>query len=371
MITVTNGARNQSSLEMKKDEKIRHAAIWSLLYCAMVFVTYKRYPEDILITILVVTSNVILYATAFYLLLLKTWPRWHINKILSVLYNTCVILMFITVYLLFEYYKVTFLMERQYSLSEEIAGGIVVAIIIEIVSLGVYLQKYAIARIKKISQQEINLLRAREAVISQELAFYKSEFNTHITFNTLSHVYSKVMDDPDVSSSILILSDILRYNLREKADQEVPITKEIKYLQNFIDLYSILFPDLEVSFTVEGSAVDTTKILPRILINFVENAIKHGVRNDDDHPIVIKLCVEENIDFIVKNRKNYQRNNTVSTLTGLKNTRQSLNAYYPDCHRLTIDDERDYYQVHLEIIKVSSQISRIRSSPATENALSL
>ena len=338
-------------MTLTKIEKSRHAIIWLLFYSALMVIGISRAPSDRLIAELATqTSLFAVYIIFFYLLLFYAWFRWHVNKLRSIIYNLMVVLVLLPLYLLPGYLEVTYVGRGTLVLSNEIVSWGVVVILLEIVALGVYLQKYSIEKIKASSQKEVELARQREEMITQELAFYKSEFNTHITFNALSHIYAKVMDDPAVASPILMLSDILRYNLKVKANQEVPIEQEVSYLRTFIDLYNTLFPGLEIDFRTEGCFGEVT-VLPRIFINFVENAIKHGVRNDPDHPIVVSLVVEQDIVFMVKNRKTLKDKGTISTLTGLKNTKQTLEVYYPGRYILDIEDTDHWYAVRLVIAR--------------------
>ena len=169
------------------------------------------------------------------------------------------------------------------------------------------------------------------------------------------------MDDPEVASPVLVLSDILRYNLKVQANQEVPIEQELNYLKSFIKIHRVLYPKLQIRFRVEGDT-DSVRILPRVLISFVENAIKHGDKSNENNPIEITLHINEEISFSVKNQK--RRNKAiqvVSTKTGIKNVRRTLEAFYQDRSHLDIQEDADTYQVHLTIEPTSLLIDSNRS----------
>jgi len=73
--------------------------------------------------------------------------------------------------------------------------------------------------------------------LSAELAFLKSQINPHFLFNSLNSIYSLAYQKSDTTpEAILKLSEIMRYMLYECNDNKVDLSKELQYLQNFIDL---------------------------------------------------------------------------------------------------------------------------------------
>ena len=122
--------------------------------------------------------------------------------------------------------------------------------------------------------------------LSAELAFLKSQINPHFLFNSLNSIYSLAYQKSDMTpEAILKLSEIMRYMLYESNDNKVELAKELQYLQNYIDLQKIRFGDKAfVDLKITGEVGDQ-KIVPLLLIAFIENAFKHGVANDPKMPI--------------------------------------------------------------------------------------
>src|SRR5690606_27855498 len=104
-------------------------------------------------------------------------------------------------------------------------------------------------------------------------------------------------------------SEIMRYMLYESNDESVLLSKEINYLQSYIDLQKLrLKGEGQIELLVEGN-IDSQVIVPLMLISFVENAFKHGVATDPEHPIKINISVfENNLLFTLSNLKNKQLN---------------------------------------------------------------
>lgn len=186
--------------------------------------------------------------------------------------------------------------------------------------------------------------------ITAELAFLKSQINPHFLFNTLNDIYALTYRKSDEApDAVLKLSDLLRYMLKESDGNFADLQKEIDYLKNVIDLFQIgQKGTAAIEFRVEGE-VNKQQIAPLILINFVENAFKHGVVDNPQHPIQIKINIDlSGMDFFIGNQKNKDyKDQTVGI--GLANVKRRLELIYPNQHWLEIKDETDTFTVALKI----------------------
>ena len=105
----------------------------------------------------------------------------------------------------------------------------------------------------------------------------RSQLNPHFLFNTLNAVSALVERDPrGVRRMIARLSNLLRYTLEESAEQEVPLTRELDLLSEYVELMQIRFQGkLNVDMHVDDSARGA--LVPSLILQpLVENAIKHG-----------------------------------------------------------------------------------------------
>ena len=144
--------------------------------------------------------------------------------------------------------------------------------------------------------------------LSAELAFLRSQINPHFLFNCLNNIYSLAYQKSDrTAEAVLKLSEIMRYMLYESNDSRVELSREIGYLENFIELQKLRFKgNVYVELTVSG-VEPHQQIVPLILIPFVENAFKHGDSTDPQSPIQIRISVRENrLNFSITNRMSCQ-----------------------------------------------------------------
>lgn len=183
-----------------------------------------------------------------------------------------------------------------------------------------------------------------------ELQFLKSQINPHFLFNTLNNIYALAYKkSDDAPAAILKLSEIMRYMLKESDDYKVNIEDELKYLQSYIDLNSIRYKEgvfLNIDLNLDSN---NYRIMPMLLISFIENIFKHGLVNDSNFPVLIKLDID-------KGKLNFSSSNTVrkgnkdeSSGIGLKNIMRRLDLMYPNNYKLKIKEENNLFQLTLSI----------------------
>jgi len=132
-------------------------------------------------------------------------------------------------------------------------------------------------------EREKAQLQAETAQLQTQLAEAKlsalnAQLNPHFLFNTLHAVSSLVERDPrGVRRMIARLSELLRYTLDGGNDNEVVLSKEIEFLQRYLEIMQIRFQgQLEIDVQVDDDARDA--LVPSLILQpLVENAVKHGV----------------------------------------------------------------------------------------------
>ena len=186
--------------------------------------------------------------------------------------------------------------------------------------------------------------------LSAELSFLKSQINPHFLFNSLNNIYSLAYQHSEKTpEAILKLSEMMRYMLQESNEVKVELSKEIRYLENYIELQKLRFKDgAYVSMKIEGDDMEQ-RIVPLILIAFVENAFKHGVASDPENPITILVNTwPGHLKFNVSNKKSVQNKDQASGI-GLSNVKRRLDLLYPGRYVLEVYEEKDLYNCKLEL----------------------
>jgi LytS/YehU family sensor histidine kinase len=206
---------------------------------------------------------------------------------------------------------------------------------------------------KRVEELESKALLEKEK-LRAELNYLRLQLNPHFVFNTLSFIYTEVIKHSEkASKSVMLLSDIMR-NAFKDPDPEgmIPLADEIQQIQNLIEIHQLRY-DKRLHINLEIPDTDNlknVKIIPFLLITFVENAFKHGTFLDKNHPFHIKIAIQDNtIVFYMKNKKKENKTNIMSNKVGLTNVTKRLNIAYQEQHSLNITDEEMFYTVTLKI----------------------
>lgn len=223
---------------------------------------------------------------------------------------------------------------------------------------------HRVLRVSESKEKELNLLRRqrleqeKEASalknenLETELKFLKSQINPHFLFNALNNIYTLAyIQDKEAPEMILKLSDMLRYILYDCASQEVPIDKEINYLQNYIELQQLKTDDLDIKVMIDEFPPQS-QIAPMLFIPFIENSFKHSKIEDIQQGwIEMSLSQQEDqIHFRICNSKP-QKDFTKDKVggIGLQNVKRRLELLYPHKHQLLTKEDEKSFEVDLTL----------------------
>ncbi len=184
--------------------------------------------------------------------------------------------------------------------------------------------------------------------LNAELAFLKSQINPHFLFNSLNNIYSLAYQKSDKApEAILKLSGMMRYMLLESHDHLVSLQEEVTYLENYIELQKLRFNEQTyIQFAMESDREDY-RIMPLLLISFLENAFKHGIVTDKDHPVRITIrAMNDQLTFVAENRIS-KLNKDQTRGIGLVNLRRRLDLGYAGLYTLQTLETGDHYYSEL------------------------
>ena len=206
------------------------------------------------------------------------------------------------------------------------------------ISLLTYWLLTGAARIRAVyDESRVRALRASqfEARLAQvQLQALRSQLQPHFLFNTLQAATTLVYDDPRGAEEILLsLSELLRLSLEAFHEPEVPLGREMQFLECYIGIQQRRFGDrlrftLDIDDGLLGAAVPGLLLQP-----LVENAIVHGIakRQGEDVVSVRVRQEDEHLLVEVRNRNSllgHTLEEVLSNGTGLANTRARLEHLY-------------------------------------------
>jgi integral membrane sensor domain MASE1 len=186
--------------------------------------------------------------------------------------------------------------------------------------------------------ERLSLEQARRQAWQSEIELRNLRANLapHLLFNCLAAVRGIIRTDPErARASIDHLARFLRESTNAQARETIPLLDEWQLCEDFLALQAMRYErDLPRLVEIEGAAYHA-RVPPIILLNLVENAIKHG-NIDQRHPLVVTARLENGfLEATVRNHGTLGPQPT-SRPGGLGMARARLHAVYGDAATFNI-----------------------------------
>lgn len=191
-----------------------------------------------------------------------------------------------------------------------------------------------------------------------ELAKLRAQLNPHFLFNALNNLYGASVSAPNkVPGYVLMLSDLLRYQIESGKRERVKLADELNFISQFVAYEKVKLAHRGEITLVTDTYSNALVIAPMILFQFVENAFKFSCQLAEPM-VAIKITLVRNILFFDCQNTFSQtiREVTKGTKTGLINTRQRLDLQYPSQYSLTTSESKNIYKTHLTITLLHYEI---------------
>ena len=226
-----------------------------------------------------------------------------------------------------------------------------------------FIATYAITVIfyfqRKENEEKIISDQLKSEKLDMELRYLKSQINPHFLFNALNNIYSMVYThDDNAADGVLKLSEMLRYVLVDCQAEMIPLSKEIKYIENFIDFQMMrMAGQRDVVFEQEVEKEDFM-IAPMLLQPIIENCFKYS--RLETHPEgFVHISIQQ-----VGSEFRFSAENTIASNVmpvasnggeekksgiGQKNVQQRLMLHYYENYKFDIQQDKGVYKVKIEL----------------------
>ena len=211
--------------------------------------------------------------------------------------------------------------------------------------------QYAFRYYRKYQEREKDALRLERdtselqaQLVRAQLSALKMQLQPHFLFNTLNAIMVLVRQQRsrEAEETLGLLGDLLRCVLDDGEAQEVPLRRELEYLQLYLAIEQVRFQDrLRVEISADPAILDVA--VPHMgLQPIVENAIRHGIgRKSSAGKIQIGVSrVNQSVEVTVRDDgpglppAEASHNSGI----GLTNTRARLRQLYGEAGRLTVEN---------------------------------
>ena len=322
----------------------RHTLFWLFFYLDE-FLSFLGMTEPIMLNGFLLSFGLDLAMVYFnlYYLIPKLFNRKKLSLYLGLTVLTVLVNTFLVNYLFFD--------PTDYGSNYDIFYDVLYVLISTSSLLGMAVA-IKISKINFTKQEEMRALEGIKHIA--EVDNLKKQINPHFLFNILNNMYVQSKESPkDLPDTILKLSDLMRYQTYDASKQQVPLKKEIHFINQYIDFEKMRRENLEVSLTTEGN-LQQFNFAPLLFLPFIENACKHS-SDTEDRQTWIKLSWKE-----LDGKLQFHCSNSVGTRSGfvndqeysgfgLENVKKRLDLLFPEKYNLEIDEQNDTFSVKLSL----------------------
>ncbi len=127
-------------------------------------------------------------------------------------------------------------------------------------------------------ERERRALMAETHLAKARLSALRMQLHPHFLFNALNGISTLVHTDPAAADDMIAnLSTLLRLSLDRTDEQEIPIRRELDFLQCYLAIEQVRYGD-RLRFQAKVDPETLTAFVPALLLQpIMENAVRHGL----------------------------------------------------------------------------------------------
>ncbi len=188
--------------------------------------------------------------------------------------------------------------------------------------------------------------------LTTELAYLRNQISPHFLMNTLNNIHALVdIDRTRAQDAIVKLSRLMRYLLYESEPEKVALRKEVEFTESYIELMRLRYEGSNLDVTLEyPEAIGTVEVPPLLFVSFLENAFKHGIRNDKSFIYMKMEVAGSKLTFsVVNSLGDDSRSLDEASGIGMDNIRKRLAILYGKNYTLKTGTEGNSFRASLTI----------------------
>jgi two-component system, LytTR family, sensor kinase len=204
---------------------------------------------------------------------------------------------------------------------------------------------YVVDYYRHFQAEQLKSSELKAALATSQLNALKMQIHPHFLFNTLNSISALMQKDVKAADKMVArLGDFLRMTLENSGDREVSLKQEMDFVGRYLEIESVRFQDrLVVKMNIDRETL-AARVPNLILQPIVENAIKHGISQQESvesliisserHGDRLQIRVEDTGPGLQSSNGNGKGGNTCGI--GLANTRARLAHLYEENYRFEI-----------------------------------
>lgn len=195
------------------------------------------------------------------------------------------------------------------------------------VAIPVFLKNWIVAN------QHLSQLKIKQA--SSQIEQFKEQINPPSFFKILGKSKDSVKTDPDKASTMLMkLSQLLRYQLYDCNREQVLLTAEISFLQNFLELEKLHSFNFNYTIKTEGD-INGVFVSPSVILPYVQSVINVFDKEKEEH--IVNIVITNTDKTIYTYLEISGISNSVLLQEELQKVEERLNMLYKDSYELIVN----------------------------------
>ncbi|RNL93365.1 histidine kinase [Sinomicrobium pectinilyticum] len=189
--------------------------------------------------------------------------------------------------------------------------------------------------------------------LQTEIKYLRAQIQPHFFFNTLNSLYALTLTKSDNAPRVVVkLSEIMQYVLYDVQEPDIHLTREIRYINSYVNLEELRRGNVELSLSIIGD-IEDIKTPPLLFLPFIENCFKHGGSVDEEMHIDItfkSLPGDNSLHFLIKNTINPEDDSIKPKGgIGIQNVKRRLFLLYQNNFILQTGIKRQCFIAYLKI----------------------
>ena len=204
---------------------------------------------------------------------------------------------------------------------------------------------YVVDFYRHFQAEQLKSSELKAALATSQLNALKMQIHPHFLFNTLNSISALMHEDVEAADKMVArLGDFLRMTLESSGDHEVSLKQEMDFVRSYLEIESVRFQNrLVVKMNIDPETL-AARVPNLILQPIVENAIKHGISQQESvesliisserHGDRLQIRVEDSGPGLQPSNGNGKGGKSAGI--GLANTRARLAHLYEENYRFEI-----------------------------------
>ena len=234
-------------------------------------------------------------------------------------------------------------------LSQTMMFRLIAGILLYLIMISVF---YLLINNQNLAERKIHEEALKNLLHKSELNALRAQIKPHFLFNALNSISSLTITNPQKAQEMVInLSDFMRYSLSFTGEGFSSLQQELNHVRLYLEIEKVRFGDrLTVEENIDEAAYDWA-LPPMILQPLVENAVKHGIDDIAENPVISLLAVVagDRLQLSISNSYDPTATARDGTGTGLQNVVKRFAMIYGIHNLVQVEKSEKVFSVNLSI----------------------